>query len=173
MYAAIFMVFMIGRGKDALLSFRCPEMRSRVQSHSERRAGLMCGAPSLLRETPQDPVSLRETSQGPFSLRDTPQHPVSLRQMCQMRPSDSVQTRRCLSVCLSVFAQRDVPGFTRAALPVLASNGVRAVWVGVNGGSAPPGVPHFRPFIWRDDASGAEVVAMWHPGTRASIRPML
>ena len=60
--------------------------------------------------------------------------------------------------------QRDVPGFTRAAVPILYAQGVRAVTVGVNGGSAPPGVPHNQPFIWRDTESQAELLAMWHPG---------
>ena len=36
--------------------------------------------------------------------------------------------------------------------------------VGVNGGSAPPGVPHNQPFLWRDTESQAELLAMWHPG---------
>ena len=60
--------------------------------------------------------------------------------------------------------QRDVPGFTRAALPILYAQGVRAVTVGVNGGSAPPGVPHNQPFIWRDTQSQTDMLAMWHPG---------
>lgn len=36
--------------------------------------------------------------------------------------------------------------------------------VGVNGGSAPPAVPHNRPFWWRDAASGKQLLAFWHPG---------
>ena len=36
--------------------------------------------------------------------------------------------------------------------------------VGVNGGSAPPAVPHNTPFIWRDPPSGKQLLAMWHPG---------
>ncbi|EFN51908.1 hypothetical protein CHLNCDRAFT_54763 [Chlorella variabilis] len=61
-------------------------------------------------------------------------------------------------------SQRDVPGLTRAAVPILADQGVRAISVGVNGGCAPPAVPHFTPFIWRDLPSGKELLAMWHPG---------
>lgn len=60
----------------------------------------------------------------------------------------------------TVLSQRDVPGITRAALPVLAAAGLRAVSVGVNGGSAFPQVP--RVFSWRDAASGATMPAMWH-----------
>lgn len=59
---------------------------------------------------------------------------------------------------------RDVPGLTRAALPILAASGVRAITGGVNGFSAPPGVPKCTPFRWRDEASGAQLLAMWHPG---------
>jgi hypothetical protein len=36
--------------------------------------------------------------------------------------------------------------------------------VGVNSGSAPPDVPRSTPFLWRDIASGAQVIAMWHAG---------
>lgn len=36
--------------------------------------------------------------------------------------------------------------------------------MGVNGGSAPPGVPRSTPFLWRDVASGAQLIAMWHAG---------
>ena len=61
-------------------------------------------------------------------------------------------------------SQRDVPGLTRAAVPVLARQGVRAISVGVNGGSAPPAVPLNAPFLWRDTASGTQLLAFWHPG---------
>ena len=60
--------------------------------------------------------------------------------------------------------QRDIPGFTRAAVPVLVDSGVKAVTLGVNGGSAPPDVPYNTPFLWRDIQSGTELIAMWHPG---------
>lgn len=61
-------------------------------------------------------------------------------------------------------SQRDVPGLTRAALPVLAAAGVTAISVGVNPASAPPDVPKNTPFAWVDGASGAAVMAFWHPG---------
>ncbi|KAL3138964.1 hypothetical protein ABBQ32_005773 [Trebouxia sp. C0010 RCD-2024] len=67
------------------------------------------------------------------------------------------------------MSQRDVPGFTRAALPILYSQGVRAVTVGVNGGSAPPAVPHNEPFLWRDIQSQTELLAMWHPGGYSGV----
>ncbi|CAL8470098.1 g9640 [Coccomyxa elongata] len=62
------------------------------------------------------------------------------------------------------MSQRDVPGFTRAAVPILVDQGVKAVTLGVNGGSAPPDVPHNTPFLWHDKQSGTEIIAMWHPG---------
>ncbi|EIE25882.1 hypothetical protein COCSUDRAFT_46416 [Coccomyxa subellipsoidea C-169] len=62
------------------------------------------------------------------------------------------------------MSQRDIPGFTRAAVPVLVDSGVKAVTLGVNGGSAPPDVPYNTPFLWRDIQSGTELIAMWHPG---------
>lgn len=36
--------------------------------------------------------------------------------------------------------------------------------VGVNGGSAPPGVPKNTPFVWHDTLSDAQLLAFWHPG---------
>lgn len=65
---------------------------------------------------------------------------------------------------LHLHMQRDVPGLTRAIIPVLAARGVEAVSVGVNAGSAPPGVPPFTPFLWRDEESGQQLLAFWHPG---------
>lgn len=64
-----------------------------------------------------------------------------------------------------VISQRDVPGLTRAAIPILAQAGVAALSVGVNGGSAPPDVPkHNKPFLWKDEATGTSLIAFWHPG---------
>ncbi|KAL4420038.1 hypothetical protein ABPG77_001288 [Micractinium sp. CCAP 211/92] len=60
--------------------------------------------------------------------------------------------------------QRDVPGLTRAAIPILARQGVRALTVGVNGVSAPPAVPFNTPFWWRDEPSGTQLLSFWHPG---------
>jgi hypothetical protein len=60
--------------------------------------------------------------------------------------------------------QRDVPGMTRNAIPILTDEGVQAITIGVNGGSAPPGVPKNTPFIWRDRPSGKEIITAVHPG---------
>lgn len=67
------------------------------------------------------------------------------------------------------MSQRDVPGLTRAAVPVLAAAGVQAISVGVNSGSAPPDVPHNTPFIWRDEPSGTSLLAFWHPGGYSGV----
>ncbi len=61
----------------------------------------------------------------------------------------------------STLSQRDVPGITRSAIPVLVEAGVTAVSVGVNGGSTPPTVPKL--FKWLDPDSGKSLYAMWHP----------
>jgi hypothetical protein len=66
----------------------------------------------------------------------------------------------------SVCVQRDVVGFTRGAVPILAGQGIKAVTVGTNGGCAPPDVPHNTVFIWSDVASGTQILAMWHPGAQ-------
>lgn len=60
-----------------------------------------------------------------------------------------------------VMSQRDVPGATRALVPVLQRAGVHAISFGANEASAPLDVPKI--FRWRDQASAAEVVAMYHP----------
>jgi len=38
---------------------------------------------------------------------------------------------------------------------------VEAITVGVNGASLPPAVPKL--FLWRDEESGTDIIAMWHP----------
>jgi hypothetical protein len=77
---------------------------------------------------------------------------------------------KCTALCslcvraAFILLQRDVPGLTRAAIPVLASRGVLGITGGVNAFSAPPGVPKNTPFVWRDEQSGTKLLAMWHPG---------
>ena len=62
-----------------------------------------------------------------------------------------------------VLSQRDVPGMTAAAIPILLRNKVKAVTVGVNPFSAPPAVP--RLFQWSPYSGSKNVImAMWHPG---------
>jgi hypothetical protein len=55
----------------------------------------------------------------------------------------------------------DVPGHTRAIVPLLAEAGVRFLHIGVNPASTPPEVPPV--FVWRDP-SGAEVIVMYQSG---------
>lgn len=57
---------------------------------------------------------------------------------------------------------------TRNAIPILTDEGVQAITIGVNGGSAPPGVPKNTPFIWRDRPSGKEIITAVHPGKTGS-----
>jgi hypothetical protein len=59
------------------------------------------------------------------------------------------------------YSQRDVPGLTRAAIPLLSKRGVKGVTVGENGACAPVNVPPI--FLWRDNETNTEVVAMFHP----------
>ena len=74
-----------------------------------------------------------------------------------------------------VMSQRDVPGLTRGAVPLLAAHGVRGISVGANDGSPPPIVPSTAdcyggwqqvrtPFVWRDAASNTSVLMDVHPG---------
>jgi hypothetical protein len=55
----------------------------------------------------------------------------------------------------------DVPGHTRAIVPILAAAGIQFLHIGVNAASTPPEVPPV--FVWRDP-SGAEVMVMYQRG---------
>jgi hypothetical protein len=68
----------------------------------------------------------------------------------------------------TVLSQKDVPGFTRTAIPIMAKRGIRGMHVGVNDFSTPPAAPNHSPtgttcntFLWIDPPSKTEVVAMW------------
>jgi hypothetical protein len=52
----------------------------------------------------------------------------------------------------------DVPGHTRAMIPLLAEAGIRFFHIGTNAASTVPDVPPV--FIWRDTASNSEVIMM-------------
>lgn len=53
----------------------------------------------------------------------------------------------------------DVPGHTRAMLPLLAEAGIRLFHVGVNPAATVPDVPDL--FIWRDEATNTEVITIY------------
>eukprot|EP01059_Diplonema_ambulator_P005631 TRINITY_DN153_c0_g1_i12.p1 TRINITY_DN153_c0_g1~~TRINITY_DN153_c0_g1_i12.p1 ORF type:complete len:880 (+),score=307.94 TRINITY_DN153_c0_g1_i12:55-2640(+) len=64
-----------------------------------------------------------------------------------------------------VYNLRDVPGTTRAVVPWLVKNGFTAITVGQNPGTPATGgwYPH-KVFLWKDEASGTEILAMNHAG---------
>ena len=53
----------------------------------------------------------------------------------------------------------DVPGHTRALVPLLAEAGIKLLHIGVNEASSVPDVPPV--FRWRDEASGAEIMMIY------------
>lgn len=69
-------------------------------------------------------------------------------------------------------SQKDVPGCTVGIVKTYAEAGIEALHVGVNDFSRPPAVPQVSPplyapvspFVWRDTASGADVVCYWSSG---------
>ncbi len=61
----------------------------------------------------------------------------------------------------------DVPGHTRAIVPLLAQAGIQFLHIGVNPGSTAPDVPPL--FIWRDQASQTEVLVMYQPGSYGDL----
>lgn len=54
----------------------------------------------------------------------------------------------------------DVPGHTRALVPLLAEAGVRLLHIGVNEASSVPDVP--SAFVWRDQNTQTEVMVIYH-----------
>jgi len=66
-------------------------------------------------------------------------------------------------------SQRDVPGWTRAALPLLKANGI----IGLSfGAGTPPGKPDTPPlFVWRDEASDTDMVTTYETayGTASTV----
>jgi hypothetical protein len=70
----------------------------------------------------------------------------------------------------------DVPGHTRAMIPLLAEAGIRFFHIGTNAASTVPDVPPV--FIWRDIASNTEIIMMYQhvygdvmviPGTKEAL----
>ena len=59
------------------------------------------------------------------------------------------------------MSQRDVPGLTRSIIPIMNSNGIKAITVGVNTACMPPAVP--TAFKWIYKISNTSILAMWHP----------
>ncbi|RUS69229.1 hypothetical protein EGW08_023008 [Elysia chlorotica] len=63
----------------------------------------------------------------------------------------------------ATMSQRDIPGMTKALLPLLMKHKVKAISVGVNPGTAPPAVP--SPFVWKlRDSDPDGVLAFWDKG---------
>lgn len=60
----------------------------------------------------------------------------------------------------TVASQRDEPGITRSAIPLLVDAGVTGYVAGVDWASPVAAVP--RAFVWRDEASGKELLMAWH-----------
>lgn len=54
----------------------------------------------------------------------------------------------------------DVPGHTRAMVPLLAEAGIRFLHIGVNEAPRPPAVPPI--FVWKDQDSGTDVIVIYH-----------
>jgi hypothetical protein len=57
----------------------------------------------------------------------------------------------------------DVPGHTRAMIPLLAEAGVQLLHLGANPASTPPDVP--STFVWRDEPSNTRVLVMYQRGS--------
>jgi len=61
----------------------------------------------------------------------------------------------------------DVPGHTRGIVPLLADAGIQFLHIGVNPASTPPDVPPI--FVWRDEPSGRDIIAMYHKGSYGEL----
>ncbi|CAE7856399.1 unnamed protein product, partial [Symbiodinium sp. KB8] len=60
----------------------------------------------------------------------------------------------------TTISQRDVPGFTRAAIPLFNQRGIDTFSLGINGGSGPANVP--PAFTWHDAASDTHLNMLVH-----------
>jgi len=59
----------------------------------------------------------------------------------------------------TAVSQRDVPGWTRATIPLLRKRGINGLSVGAG---QPPGKPDVPPlFVWRDELSGTDIVVSY------------
>ena len=59
----------------------------------------------------------------------------------------------------TAVSQRDVPGWTRATIPLLTKRGIQGLSFGAG---TPPGKPDTPAlFVWRDEPSGTEVVTTY------------
>lgn len=58
-----------------------------------------------------------------------------------------------------VLSQRDVPGMTRALIPLLKSQYVTAISIGANGGSTPPDLPPC--FVWADAQTNSSILGLF------------
>jgi len=67
----------------------------------------------------------------------------------------------------TVLSQRDVPGTTLAAIPILLRAGVKAISIGANGGVRPAAVP--RVFMWHDTLSNTSIPTLYHQGGYGGI----
>jgi hypothetical protein len=64
------------------------------------------------------------------------------------------------------MSDRDVIYVTRAMIPFLRKYGVEGLTIGSNGANYPPQVPKLH--VWRDEASGQDVIVIYHPCVRAA-----
>jgi hypothetical protein len=59
----------------------------------------------------------------------------------------------------TVISQRDVPGTTRAIIPLLRAHGIQGLSIGAG---TPPGKPDTPPmFVWRDEFSNTDIVVTY------------
>lgn len=111
--------------------------------------------------TPENRAALRRALQAgdiaphalPFTLHTELLDPDTLRYgLSLVDELDALRGRKTLAAKMT-----DVPGHTRALVPLLAEKGIRLLHIGVNGASALPKVPPC--FLWQVD--GAEVVVIY------------
>ena len=102
---------------------------------------------------------------GPFNLQSENVGPASL---FEMGLGLSVDINTKLNVTASenkVYNLRDVPGSTRAVVPLLKKKGYSAITVGQNNGTpTPKGWNPHKIFRWQDEASKTEILGFNHAG---------
>eukprot|EP00048_Salpingoeca_helianthica_P000142 m.39581 g.39581 ORF g.39581 m.39581 type:complete len:846 (-) comp10164_c0_seq1:126-2663(-) len=104
---------------------------------------------------------------GPFNIQSEMYEPSLFTAGLEIsRSLDKIAGRATPRIVLS---QKDVPGMTRGAVPLLAAAGIKAIHIGVNDFSTPPAVPHTSPeyfgassvFWWEDPATATRVLTYY------------
>ncbi|KAJ9443926.1 hypothetical protein DIPPA_29372 [Diplonema papillatum] len=102
---------------------------------------------------------------GPFNLQSENVGPPVLFEWGLQLATDIGQKLQTTPASNKVYNLRDVPGTTRAVIPILKKHNFTAITIGQNGGTPTPDgwFPH-KIFRWIDEPSGTDILTFNHAG---------